>query len=277
MCGAFSYKRSILLPMNAHFAKHLGLALAALVLLALTVWYLSMNSKAPDGPTGMATSTPSADPSRPVTITDHSTYYEVDAQYPEGISFPLSSRSDAGVSAETQMKNWIGERIEEFKRNGNFANLTHDDIQILGLDQNRYTLDIRYESYEGKRTRTYVYTEHQYTGGAHGNTFYRTFTFDMTTGTEVKLSDLFTPGTAHLTELSRIARAELPKQIGEFADDAFIRTGTEPTEESFASFYIDGTKLVLLFPPYAVGPYALGTVSLPIPLDSLSSIKPEYR
>ena len=139
-------------------------------------------------------------------------------------------------------------------------------------------LTINYEKKSGPRTLTYLFTSASYTGGAHGIEVPVTFTFDRTTGLQIELADLFTPSSNYLSRLSTIARAELPEMMGDYANPEFITDGTESRLENFQTFYLEGDTLALLFPPYQVAPYVVGTVKLPIALSELSDIlRPEYR
>jgi hypothetical protein len=61
----------------------------------------------------------------------------------------------------------------------------------------------------------------------------------------------------------------LTKQLGSNADPIFINAGTTATSSNFSSFAIDGSNLVLIFPPYKVAPGALGAQTLRIPLSQL--------
>ncbi|HEX5775014.1 MAG TPA: DUF3298 domain-containing protein [Candidatus Paceibacterota bacterium] len=264
--------------MNPQLARHLGIAAIALAILGAVIWYLALYPAPALAPEETATSTPPVGSGAPATITESAAYYEIEAAYPSSISFPLSSRSDAGVNAQASMKQWVVQSIAEFKANSDFENLSPEDIELLRLDERKYALDIKYSAYAGERTASYVYTITQDTGGAHPNTLYRTFTFDATTGAEVTLADLFLPGSDHLSRLSSIARRELPDIIGQYADATFVEAGTAADAKNFESFYLDGERIVFLFPPYQVGPYSLGAVALPLELPRLSSIlRPEYQ
>ena len=59
-------------------------------------------------------------------------------------------------------------------------------------------------------------------------------------------------------------------------DMEYIKSGTLPEEDAFQSFYFEGSTLVLLFPPYQIGPYALGMILLPIPASELKDLRPAY-
>jgi hypothetical protein len=138
-------------------------------------------------------------------------------------------------------------------------------------------LTIDYETKAGPHTLTYIVNVASYTGGAHGLEAPSTFTFDAATGKQLALADLFTD-TGYLARLSSIARTDLPAMEGDYANPEFIADGTEPTADNFKNFYIEGDTLYLLFPPYQVAPYVVGTVELPVKLSRISTIlKPEYR
>ncbi|MEK7099651.1 MAG: DUF3298 domain-containing protein, partial [Patescibacteria group bacterium] len=255
--------------MNTYILKHAGLAIFAVVVLGLVIWYMAINPAPTVYNRSTATTTPAVT-GQATHITEDATYYTVDAQYPSTISFPLASNASAGANAVSVMKKWNEDVIAEFKKNGNFDNLSHDDVQMLRLDQRKYELMTEYEVRTGPKTVTYVYSNFEDTGGAHPNTFYRTFTFDVSTGKELSISDLFVPGSEYLSTLSTIARADLPGIEGDYTNPEFITDGTKPVVESFQNFYFEGSQLVIVFPPYQVGPYVLGVVKLPIERSRLA-------
>lgn len=207
---------------------------------------------------------------------EHGQYFNITASYPT-----------SGVSAENivQMKEWQEALITQFKTESGLLNLTAEDIQIQGLGEERkYALGVEYKTYTGVRTVSYVYLIYQDTLGAHPNVFYRTFTFDTKTNATLTLGDVFAPGSHYLETLSAIARAELPAMVAARAGVTtaevnidYINDGTEPEETNFENFYLDGSDLVILFPPYQIGPYVLGSTEFHIPLSELSDLKAEYK
>lgn len=237
----------------------------------------------------MATSTPSQTGDIPANATsslphkistsDHGQYYDITIAYPSSAGLP--GQTDA--QAVTFMKGFVQNTIDAFKENGNFAKLTPADVKMQKLDHNKYSLGIDYVTYHGARTVSYVYTIVEDTGGAHPNTFYRTFTFDTQNGGSLGLGGLFTTGTKYLDLLSKQARTDLPaitkKLSGMAVDTKSIVSGTQPQEDSFQNFAIDGNTLRVIFPPYQVGPYSLGTVVDPIPLTLKAFkglVRPQY-
>lgn len=249
-----------------------------LVLLAGVVWYMTHVP----APTAVAP-TPTPVATEPAKIAEEAPYYTVDATYPTQTTLATSASAQADQAAVATMKTFVEGAIAQFKKDGNFPNLSKEDIQMLGLGERKYAIDIKYTMYQNESTLSYVYLLYTDTGGAHPNTNYRTFTFDKKTGALLSLKDVFAANAPYLQTLSTKSRAVLPGKIAAMEnvtvkevgiDD--INSGTKPELEAFQNFYFEGSSLVLLFPPYQVGPYVLGMITLPIPTSELKDLKPEY-
>jgi hypothetical protein len=257
----------------------IAIAILIAAFIAIAIWYSIKSPTALAPTTETASSTlPAATttPAAPVHISEHATYYDIDLTYPSAAPLP----GTANAAAVARMQGAMQDIATQFKKDGNFANLTHDDIQMMGLDQRKEALSSEYTTYTGNRTISYVFTVYEDTLGAHPNAFFTTFTFDTKTGDELSLSDIFASQN-YLSVLSTRSRADLPGIIqtmsGAEGDAQYIQMGTEPTTDNFQNFAIDGKTLRLIFSPYQVGPWALGTVTDPIPLSDLSaSLKAQY-
>lgn len=212
-------------------------------------------------------------------ITETAQYYTVKAAYPSETPLKKSASTSADSAAVASMKQYELDTIAQFKSDGNFANLTAEDVEMLGFDQGRQeAIDIEYTATSSPHTVSYIFNEYADTLGAHPNQYYKTFTFDSSTGAELSLSELFTSNSTYLKKLSELSRAKLATMLGPDADQAYIASGTVPDDTSFQNFALDATNLVLIFPSYQVGPYVIGTQTLYIPRTELKDIlKPEYR
>lgn len=213
-------------------------------------------------------------------IVEDAAYYDIVVKYATTTPLLTSAGREADAAAVKRMKDFITKEIAQFKEYGDFDNLTPEDIKIMGFDQGRkQTLTINHLTATSPRSVSYLFNIYRDTLGAHGNTYYRTFTFDLSNGNQLALADLFVPGAPYLDTLSSISRGKLPEIIENgLADIGMIADGTRPEAKSFENFFLDGNSLVLLFPPYAVAPYAAGSQTLAIPLTELKTIlKPEYQ
>lgn len=256
----------------------IGLLVA--VFIGLIAWFVLRKPVVePPPPAQTATTTlsqPVAD--EPQTITENEPYYEIEAEFPSVTPLPAEQNEDAIA----RMRTFIEDEIAQFKDNADLDTLSPEDAPFIGLDgERKYALGFEYETYTGQNTVSYVYMVYEDTLGAHPNSYFRTFTFNRSSGELLSLGDLFRPGTEYLEALSARTRAEIPvyvqEQAGALPDIEYVKSGTEPTAENFQNFYIEGRFLVIAFPPYQVGPYVLGSISIPLPLSSFKDIlRSEY-
>lgn len=246
-----------------------------LVFLGILVWYLWSHSVPRAlAPGNIATSSPPTVVGEPLHIVDNGQYYEINAAYPSATPLHNSAGAEADREAVSAMRTFAQNSVNTFKESA------ETDLPGMDFAQGRkYEMDIDYKLYESPKTVSYVYTIYQDTFGAHPNTYYRTFTFDRMSGEALELGDLFASGAPYLERLSERTRADLPKimaKMGEITpaevDTDYINSGTLPIADSFNNFVIEGPNLLMIFPPYQVGPYVYGTIEVPIPLSSLSTI-----
>ncbi|HWR03592.1 MAG TPA: DUF3298 domain-containing protein [Humidesulfovibrio sp.] len=100
------------------------------------------------------------------------------------------------------------------------------------------------------------------TGGAHPNTTYASFVFDLRSQSRLKFADIFADAPAALAVLSQLAERRMSLVL----DGLVFPEGLAATPENFAVFVLDGADIVFTFPPYQVASYAQGTQTLRVPL-----------
>jgi hypothetical protein len=137
-----------------------------------------------------------------------------------------------------------------------------------------WALAVDFESFDFSATITSLnFTVYQYTGGAHGNTFFATFIFDLENERVLGFDDLFLPGINPLETIYPIVQASLEEQLAEYgADVAWIADGTGMNPDNYQNVVVSADSLTFFFPPYQVGPYAFGPQQVSIPLADLSGI-----
>lgn len=100
------------------------------------------------------------------------------------------------------------------------------------------------------------------TGGAHPNTTYASFAFDLGSQSQLKLTDVFSNVPAALAVLSQLAERRMSMVL----DGLVFPEGLAATPDNFSVFVLDGADIVFTFPPYQVASYAQGTQTLRVPL-----------
>jgi hypothetical protein len=199
--------------------------------------------------------------------------YSIRVQYPPRT--PLAS-AQADARARATMEQGIGEAINEFKQ---LADPTLMSAEELSWATERpYALDITHREYAASGTVSYVYQIYSDTGGAHPNAFFRTFTFDES-GAELMLEDLFVENAPYLPRISEKVYAGVMAQLEEKSGapvegeaQETVRLGTAPTPEALQFFYLTGTALHIIIPPYQAAAWAAGSFDVAIPLTELTDI-----
>lgn len=127
----------------------------------------------------------------------------------------------------------------------------------------------------------YMTLYYYFSGAAHGQIAFSTFNFDTSRNSiiRIRLEDLFEPRTSYLEIISEYTIKQLRKEYwektGEEVDEHtmnWFKEGASAHDGNFENFLITDTGLRFLFPPYQVGPYALGAWNVEVPYFELRHI-----
>ncbi len=155
-----------------------------------------------------------------------------------------------------KIKNWLDEKLEEFKQYENYNEIKNDFYTDYELHEYN---DIYYLQY-------FIYS---YTGGVHYFLINKQFTYNKN-GEILELKDFFKDDN-YLEILSKLSYEELIK-IGANEDKNWLKEGTKPILENFSLYYFDKEGLHLTFPPYQVAPWVSGPIKIVIPTSKLVKI-----
>jgi hypothetical protein len=114
-----------------------------------------------------------------------------------------------------------------------------------------------------------------YQGAAHPNSYTEVVNYDLKNGRQLKLSDLFKPGSKYLQTLSSYAIADLKKQSkekGNALPEDQIQSGAGPAAKNYENVTITRKGLGINFDAYQVGPYAAGPQSVVVPYANLKDL-----
>lgn len=120
----------------------------------------------------------------------------------------------------------------------------------------QYELTIDFKKYQKGNIKSYVFTVFSFTGGAHPMTRTITRTFDLKSGRQLVLSDLFDE-----KKLLPIIRKDL--ETRDLPDKKWIFQGSA----NLAKFALTQNDLLIYYDPYEVGPYVNGPQIVKIPLE----------
>lgn len=128
-------------------------------------------------------------------------------------------------------------------------------------------------SFSAEHLVTLNFSEHGYTGGAHGFSGQRYFVLDTNNGQQLTLGDLLNPG--YEGELN-VAGERAFRQVRDIPPDASLESAGFWFENNTFSvnnnFGVMEDGLVFAFNPYEVAPYALGPTEFTVPYDDIGSL-----
>jgi hypothetical protein len=209
-------------------------------------------------------------------------YWTIEATMPQRTALFRWWKPGPDEHVRTAIESWLLGDIAEFKKNIGAGALTPEQQAVIEGSAGTYSYDAKYQRFQSAddRLMSYEYDIYVDTGGAHPNTYFKTFVFDRD-GTMLKLADLFTPS-SYLERLAATSTAQIMNDLGTRLKvdptGALFADGLTPKEENFSNFVIDGDTLVLLFPPYQVAAYAAGPFEVRIPLSNLADVlRPEWK
>jgi hypothetical protein len=165
------------------------------------------------------------------------------------------------------------------ERKGQFwAMLNDSDLSELAdwAAGANWTLEITPQLFQHSETvQSILFTEYENTGGAHPNTYFRTFTFNNNTQTVLGLADLFPATDAALKVIYPLVEKALIEALGADADAQWVADGTGLTVENYAHFVLTEDAITFYFAPYQVAAYAYGAQQVSIPLADLADVLDE--
>ena len=184
--------------------------------------------------------------------------YTISAQTPRlvGSSDPRVQRFNDEVFALAQ------QAIAEFKTNLAALQPTPDSTAS--------TFDLKYNllSPPGNILSVKFEIETYYTGAAHPGHVSRTITYDLESGADLNLADLFVPDADYLTPISKFCVAQLiTRDIGYEG----FELGATATLNNYRNWNITADGLVITFDEYQVAPYAAGPQTVVIPFKDLAA------
>lgn len=108
-------------------------------------------------------------------------------------------------------------------------------------------------------------------GAAHPYHYSRAVNFNIETGQDVTLDQLFTPGSNYLEVIAQTCKAELSARMNYTPGDPFEQ-GSDPLPENYQNWNITADGLLITFDEYQVAPYAAGPQTVVIPYSALKSV-----
>lgn len=195
-------------------------------------------------------------------------HYVIDIQYPNIVGVSDKAK---GNKLNSVIKTKMDTLIANFKKEVS-------GLDTAGLPQAIIESNLTVRSQTALATNRYVSIEFSISdmtaGQAHPTNYTDTFNYDIEKEKEMKISDVFTPDSNYIAELSKISTADLLAQNKklQFTDPEWIKKGAGPKSENFQKFLLTKDSLVVVFDVYQVASYASGVQKATIPYNTISKM-----
>jgi hypothetical protein len=146
---------------------------------------------------------------------------------------------------------------------------------MAGKEKPRHQYDY-YLNYLVKRNQgkllSLLFEDYYFTGGAHGMGYKFSYNFNLATGRQYSLADLFSDGVDYLALLNGQIRRQIAAD--KHMADAYHFDSIAPEQV----FYLTDNALVICFQSYEIGPYSEGKPEFTLPFSQLeSALSPQLK
>ena len=173
-------------------------------------------------------------------------------------------------AVDEKIRQWATAEVARFQRQDTGSSDTEE-----GGQKRQWELSGNFEiTRPNANIVSVLFSIYTYTGGTHGSLDLVSQSYDLTDGHALQLADAFGEPFVAISLLSKLAREELKKKLGDGGDEEMIKSGTEPLPENFTLLSYTPKGLYLDFPPYQVASWADGRQRLFIPLEKLATAHP---
>jgi hypothetical protein len=149
------------------------------------------------------------------------------------------------------------------------AETTYEDSKKYSIPiPHKYTAETAYEvRYNRKNLLSITVMYYQYTGGAHGLEVQKAYNFNLETGKQLELSDLFPRDFNYREIIGEEVLNYMKTHPGDFFP--FDESSIKETAAD-KPFYIEDGNLVIYYDLYEIAPYAAGIPEFRIPFSKLN-------
>lgn len=193
--------------------------------------------------------------------------FDITVEYPELSGVAPAVAAEFNRLAKSKAMN----DMADFRK-GMLAQTAEDLKWSKERGMNNYSETFYNITYADDEVISLWYGNSSYSGGAHPNSHSFTLNFDLKTGKEIGIGDLFRPRSNYLQVLSTYCVQELKKEIEDASDDEWIARGAGPKAENYRSWNISKNGIVVNFDAYQVAAYVAGPQEVVVPFVKLRGI-----
>ncbi|MEG0799498.1 MAG: DUF3298 and DUF4163 domain-containing protein [Romboutsia sp.] len=202
-------------------------------------------------------------------LEEESEFLKTELKYP----FLKTNEQSKNKGIDNKVINQINKDIEDvvFKFRNDIKSASKEYAKGYKEGDMKYKYEVFSEykvAYNKDNTLSIPFTMYEFTGGAHGMTNIKSFNYDLLTGEEILLKDMFKDGVDYKSVLNSYIKDDIDntedKNIYFTGDMGFKGIGDNQ------NFYISEDGIVVYFSLYEIAPYSSGIPMFTISWDQLN-------
>jgi hypothetical protein len=196
--------------------------------------------------------------------------YKIELKYPQLSGEALS---EPAQNFNEKMKQFTNLEVTEFESKVN------DNLEAVkklpeNLQKNTFNLNFNASIFKAKDTILMgirFNKEYSYAGNAHPSHDIEIYNYDLTSGKEITLNDIFIPGSNYLKVIADYCHAELTKRM-KVQNVKLNPQGLDPKIENYDMWNLEPDGLLFIFDEGQVAPYVAGQPEVFITYKTLKSL-----
>jgi len=142
--------------------------------------------------------------------------------------------------------------------------LSEEEISgVLNYDLS-YGMDV---AFNRNQLLSVIFTQYQYTGGAHGMMYSRCFSYDTKAQKRIGINDVFRPGYEKNLKTAINAAARKKYRVKNLSEVLLV-----DEIENTGNFFLSGKGICFVYQPYEIGPFSMGEQLIYLPYSAIKEI-----
>lgn len=192
-------------------------------------------------------------------IEENTDKYDVKIKYPMVVGGKKEVVEKINKTIEDYTLEWLNDLkllVQEYSK-------TYEEAGAKMPKMEAYSL---FESFNTDEVISLPVNYYQYTGGAHGLTTKISYNYDLKTGKEIKLKDLFKEGFDYKNIIDKKVREDIAKEKDIYFENGALFKGVSENQ----AYYLNKNGVIVYFQQYEIAPYSSGIREFKIPYGELS-------
>ncbi|ELC8443592.1 DUF3298 and DUF4163 domain-containing protein [Clostridium perfringens] len=192
-------------------------------------------------------------------IEENTDKYDVKIKYPMVVGDKKEVVEKINKTIEDYTLEWLNDLKllnEEYSKKYEKAETTMPKFEAYSL----------FEAFNTDEVISLPVNYYQYTGGAHGLTTKVSYNYDLKSGKEIKLKDLFKEGFDYKSIIDKKVREDIEKEKDIYFENGALFKGVNENQ----AYYLNKDGIIVYFQQYEIAPYSSGIREFKIPYGELS-------